>query len=210
MRVYLEKTIERLNSGKSKTIFRNISCIVIIGLTTIGRKAWQEEEETRKDLVLYWFFRSNLVLPSSSRSFRTQYRWSFITGQCDNSEQLLPAYSPCWMCVQFAFSHQLWINTWRSKFEQMADSILSACGPMDKEHKDPEKIDLSVPRHAQYLHKAWKRHQNTVYWIDINLAITKGLKFSASERYHSLRYTASLFVSRKPFGWKLEESKTKK
>ena len=33
------KTMERLNSGESKTIFRNISCFVIIGLTTSGRKA---------------------------------------------------------------------------------------------------------------------------------------------------------------------------
>ena len=49
--------------------------------------------------------------------------------------------------------------------------------PMDKGHKDPDVIDLSVPRHAQYLHKAWKRHQDAVYWVDINLAITKGLKF---------------------------------
>ena len=49
MAVYPEKTMERLSSGESKTIFRNTFCIVIIGLTTIGRKAWQEEEETRKD-----------------------------------------------------------------------------------------------------------------------------------------------------------------
>ena len=49
MEVYFEKMMERLNSGESKTIFRNISCIVIIGLTTSGRKTWQEEEETRKD-----------------------------------------------------------------------------------------------------------------------------------------------------------------
>ena len=49
MEVYPEKTMERLNSGESKTIFRNISCIVIFGLTKSGRKAWQEEEETRKD-----------------------------------------------------------------------------------------------------------------------------------------------------------------
>ena len=41
--------MEQLNSGESKTIFKNISCIVIIGLTTSGRKPWQEEEETRKD-----------------------------------------------------------------------------------------------------------------------------------------------------------------
>ena len=49
--------------------------------------------------------------------------------------------------------------------------------PMDKNHKDPDTIDLSVPRHAQHLHKAWTRHQNTVHWVDINLAIEKGLKF---------------------------------
>ena len=49
--------------------------------------------------------------------------------------------------------------------------------PMDKSHKDPEVNDLNVPRHAQYLHNAWKRHQDAVYWVDINLAIEKGLKF---------------------------------
>ena len=48
MEVYFEKMMERLKSGELKTIFRNISCIVIIGLTTSGRAAWQEDEETRK------------------------------------------------------------------------------------------------------------------------------------------------------------------
>ena len=49
--------------------------------------------------------------------------------------------------------------------------------PRDKSHKDPEKIDLNVPCRAQYLHNAWKRHQDAVYWVDINLAIRKGLTF---------------------------------
>ena len=49
MEVHIEKMMEQLNSGESKTIFKNMSCIVIIGLTTSGRAAWQEEEETRKD-----------------------------------------------------------------------------------------------------------------------------------------------------------------
>ena len=48
---------------------------------------------------------------------------------------------------------------------------------MDKNHKDPDTIDLNAPRHAQYMHKAWKRHQDAVYWVDINLAMRKGLKF---------------------------------
>ena len=49
--------------------------------------------------------------------------------------------------------------------------------PMDKEHKDPDTIDLVARRLAQYIHKTWKKHQNTVYWVDINLALKKGLKF---------------------------------
>ena len=49
--------------------------------------------------------------------------------------------------------------------------------PMDKELKDLDTIDLEAPRLAQYMHKAWKKHQNTVYWVDINLALQKGLKF---------------------------------
>ena len=35
--------------------------------------------------------------------------------------------------------------------------------PMDKSHKDPDVIDLNVPRRAQYLHNAWKRHQDAVF-----------------------------------------------
>ena len=34
---------------------------------------------------------------------------------------------------------------------------------MNKEHNDPETIDLEAPRLAQYMHTAWKKHQNTVY-----------------------------------------------
>ena len=70
---------------------------------------------------------------------------------------------------------------------------------MDKSHKDPDVIELSVPRHAQYLHKAWKRHQDAVFWVDINLAIAKGLKFYQNrsnavilqKKISSLLYSAS-------------------
>ena len=49
--------------------------------------------------------------------------------------------------------------------------------PMDKNHKDPENIDLGAPRLARYMQTAWKKHQNTVYWVRIKLAQKKGLKF---------------------------------
>ena len=48
---------------------------------------------------------------------------------------------------------------------------------MDKEHKDPDVIDSEAPRLAKYMHKAWKKHQNTVSWVDINLAQKKRFKF---------------------------------
>ena len=49
--------------------------------------------------------------------------------------------------------------------------------PIDKSHKDPDDIDLNEPRRAQYLQKGWKRHQDAVHWVEINLALRKGLKF---------------------------------
>ena len=49
--------------------------------------------------------------------------------------------------------------------------------PMDKDHKDPFKLDLTKPRLASYKQKKWKRHQDTVYWVDIQLAQRKALKF---------------------------------
>ena len=70
--------------------------------------------------------------------------------------------------------------------------------PMDEEHKDPETIDLGAPRLARYMHKAWKRHQNTVYWVDINLALKKGLTSIKNDRTQSSLMTHSqLIVSRK-------------
>ena len=50
-------------------------------------------------------------------------------------------------------------------------------GLRDKGHQDPAKIDFNEPRRAPYLHSAWKKHQDAVFWVDINLAIQKGLTF---------------------------------
>ena len=49
--------------------------------------------------------------------------------------------------------------------------------PRDESHRDPERIDFSVPRLARYVHSAWKRHQDAVFGVVINLAVRKGLTF---------------------------------
>ena len=81
------------------------------------------------------------------------------------------------MCVQSSFYYQQWIDTWRSEFKQETDSILLPIDRRDKDHEDPEHIDFSVPRRARYVHSAWKKHQDAVFWFDIELAIKEGLTF---------------------------------
>ena len=49
--------------------------------------------------------------------------------------------------------------------------------PTNKDHKDPDVIDLEAPRLAWYKQETWKKHQNMVYWVDIKLAQRKGFKF---------------------------------
>ena len=57
-------------------------------------------------------------------------------------------------------------------------SVFLPVDPRDENHRDPENIDYSVPRRAWYVQNTWKRHQDTVFWIDIDLGIIKeGLKF---------------------------------
>ena len=113
------------------------------------------------------FFRNNCVFPSSSRSFRTQSYWSFITGQ----RVIQSNFFQYTYHVRCAFNlHSLIV--WAKRQTVFFLSV----DPMDKSHKVPD-VDLSVPRHAQYLHKAWKRHQDAGNWVDINLSLKKGLKF---------------------------------
>ena len=57
--------------------------------------------------------------------------------------------------------------------------------PMDKNHKDPDKIDLGAPRLAQYMHKAWKKHQ---YCSKERIEVLS----DTIERHHSSRNTPSL------------------
>ena len=80
--------------------------------------------------------------------------------------------------------------------------------PRDKGHKDPEKIDLNVPRRAQYLHSAWKKHQDAVFWVDIDLAIRKGINIQSNsiECNHPSRDTSSLLYSKSYQIEKLDKS----
>ena len=116
------------------------------------RAVWQEEEDKRKDFSIVLILQEQFC--SSELSKVIQDAILLI---------LFPVHIPCRMCFQFAIYHQFGTNTWRSKFEPQTDSIFLLVDLMDKNHKDPDVIDLNVPRRAQYVHKAWNRHQDAVF-----------------------------------------------
>ena len=147
--------MEQFNSVDLNFIFEIIPHKCSIGRMSVGKHVWQQEEEQKR---------------------RYQYCTDVSTGHCNNSERILPTYLLYWMCVQCSLYHPQWIDTWRSEFKQETNSIF-LLDPRDKEDQYLKKIDLNVPRRAQYLHNAWKRHQDTVFWVNINLAIRKGLTF---------------------------------
>ena len=67
------------------------------------------------------------------------------------------------MCNQFTTFH---INSGLIPGGQILSNrqtvFFTSADPMNKEHEDPDEIDLNAPR---------------LYWVDINLALKKGLKF---------------------------------
>ena len=70
--------------------------------------------------------------------------------------------------------------------------------PRDKDHEDPEHINFSVPRRARYVYSVWKKHEDAVFWVDIDLAIKEGLPFyqTTIECNHPSRNTSSLLYSK--------------
>ena len=203
--------MEQLNSGESKTIFRNISCIVIIGLTKSGRKAWREEEETRKDTNTELIHQEQSC---TSELFKViQDAVSLILPTLQDNVIIPDGFFNYIYHVGCAINLHSIINSGLIPGGQNLSNrqtvFFLLVDPMDRKHKDPDTIDLEAPRLAQCMQKAWKKHQSTVYWVDINLALKKGLKFYQTRSNAIILHEALpayFTVSRKLFGWKLEKS----
>ena len=134
------------------------SRIVLVGLTTVGRKAWQEEEETRKYTshsgrsLIDPTLQDSVVIPSNF------FQYIYHVGCAINLHSII--------------NSGLIPGGQSSSKRQTVFFLL--VDPMDKSHKDPKVIDLSVPRHAQYLHNAWEETSEPSVLVDINLALKKG------------------------------------
>ena len=197
-KMYKEKMMERLNSGESKTIFRNISCIVIIGLTTSGRKAWQEEEETRKD-IQYCTDSSGAIL--YLRALQGHSGRSLIDPTLQDNVIIPSGFFQYIYHVGCAINLHSIINSGLIPGGQNLSNrqtvFFLPVDPMDKNHKDPDTIDLNEPRHAQYMHKAWKKHQTYSVLGRQQPCSEERIEVLSDtiERNHSSRNTPSLLYS---------------
>ena len=79
--------------------------------------------------------------------------------------------------------------------------FFTSVDPMNKEHKDPNNIDLEAPRLAWHKQKKkWKIHQDTVYWVDRkNLLNRKDLSSIKHDRSQSSFTTHSQFIVSQKF-----------
>ena len=143
-----------------------------------GRASWQKEEETRTyfSIVLILqekFFNSELskVIQDAILlifHFRTLSWFRTISTSTFITLDVQSIYTPWW--IQDWYQEDKILSKRQTVFFTSVDR-------MNKEHKDLETVDLEAPCLARYIHTAWKKHQNTVYWVDIKFAQKNGLKF---------------------------------
>ena len=175
MVVYLEKIMERLNSGEKKIIFRTILCILYFDLMKSGRVSCQEEEETRT----YFTDSSGEIL--YLRALQGHSGRNLVDPSLQDNVLILDGFFKYIYHVGCAINLHSIINSrlipGGQNLSNRQTVFFLPVDPMDKNHKDLDTIDLEAPCLARYMHTAWKKHQNTVYWVDIKLAQKKGLKF---------------------------------
>ena len=179
MVIYLNHKMERLNSGDWKMIFGTNLSTLNIGLMICGRAWWQEAEATRKDF--------NIVLTRQDKKFFIFELFKVIQ---DAIPLILHFRTMCqFRTIFFEYTYHIGcavslhsitnsglIAGGQNSSRERQTVFFTAVNPMNKDHKDPYKLDLTKPRLASYEQK-WRRHQDTVYWVDTQLAQRKGLKF---------------------------------
>ena len=178
MGAYLETMMERLNSGESNIIFRIILCFVIIW-SDVKWKSSMAGGGGHNKRFQYCADSSGTILYLLTLQGHSGH--NLIDPSLQDNVSIPDGFFKYIYHVGCAINLHSIINSGlipggQNLSNRQTVFFLPVC-PMDKEHKDPDTIDLGAPRLAQYMHKAWKKHQNTVYWVDINFAQKKGLKF---------------------------------
>ena len=171
--------MEQLNSTESNSIFEVIIHKYIIGLMIDGKLVWLQEEVRNEDISIALIIREQLIL--YLRALQGHSGSNLIDPTLQDNVLIGTGIFPYIYHVGCTFNLHSIINSGLvlggQKLSRRQTMFFLPVDPRDESHRDPERIDFSVPRLAQYMHSAWKRHQDAVFWVDIDLAISEGLTF---------------------------------
>ena len=196
------------NQRQSSETFPALSSLV---WRQVGEKAWQEEE-TRKDTSTVLILQEQscisellkviqdaillILLYSTMLLFRATSSSTLIMSDVQS------IYIPSSIRGMIPRGQNL------SKRQTV---FFLPVDPMDKQHRDLDTIDLNAPRHAQYMHKAWKTIRTQ--YIGSTSILLWGEDESSIRPDRTLSFFTKHFqltVFRKLLGWKLEKSHTRK
>ena len=166
--------MKQFNSGELNFIFEINSHKYSIGLMSVGNLVWQQEEVQKGDK--YCSDNSGTIFYLRALQGHSGHNLVDPTLQ-DN------------LIIQRGIFHHIYHIGCAFNLHSIINNGLIPGGqdssrrqtvfvlridPRDKDHEDPEHIDFSVPRRPRYVHSAWKKHQDAVFWVDIDLAIKEG------------------------------------
>ena len=142
-----------------------------------GKLVWLQEEDPNEDISIALIIREQ---------FSTSVLFKDILGAIS---LILHYRITCWLDLEYSFSfttsdaHSIFIllptmdRYLEVRIWAEDNLFFLLVDPRKEDQKDPEYIDFSAPRLARYMHRAWKRHQGSVFWVDIDLGIKERLVF---------------------------------
>ena len=170
MVICLEKKMGRLNSGDERIIFGTK-----LSILNIGPMKWKSKKAGaggNKKIFQYCTASSGEIL--YLRAIQGHSGRNLIEPSLQDNVSIPDGFFEYIYIVGCAINLHSILNSGLipggQNLSKRHTVFFTSVNPMDKTHKDPETINLEAPRLARCIHPAWKKHQNTVYWVDIELA----------------------------------------
>ena len=177
IRSYSEKKMEQLNSTVSNSIYETIILKYSIGLMNVGSCLAAGGGSKRR----YQYCSHNLGSIIYLRALQGHSGGNLIDLTLQDNVLIGPGIFPYFYHVGSNFNLHSFVSNGLipggQNLSRRQIVFFSLIDPRNENHKDPEYIDYSAPRRARYLQNAWKRHQDTVFGVDIDLGIREGSMF---------------------------------
>ena len=172
----IEKKMEQLNSARKSFVFEILIHKYKIGPMIDGKLVWLQAEDPNEDISIALIILGTIIY---LRALQGHSGSNLIDPTIQDNVLIGTGIFPYIYNVGCTFNlHSIFNNglvPGGQNLNRRQTVFFLPVDPRDESHKDPEYIDFSVPRLARYMHSAWKRHQDAVFWVDIDLAIREGL-----------------------------------